>query len=951
MTAMSGGLGEPARAVWAKSLDENGRWLPLWQHMDDAAGVAAHLFHRWLAPQAVRVLSADFGGDAAAARAAVSMLAGMHDLGKATPAFAVQDTVLADRMRRRGLYLPTTKAELPDRQLCHHSLAGHHLLVAWLVYQGWSKPVARAWGVVLAGHHGVPPDGQQELHARPVEVPHLYGTGAWDIAREQLAARVSARTGADSRLSHWSTLQLSQQFQVLATAIVIVSDWIASNADAFPFYREELPEPRDTSERVSTALARLRLPGPWHAGPVPESAAEIFRTRFRLPPSASLRPVQEVVLEIVREASRPGIVVIEAPMGEGKTEAALGAAEILAARTGAGGLLVALPTQATTDAMFSRVLAWLDRLGEHGQAVAASITLSHGKARFNPLFRGLFTGGALRDVGLDEDDGDGRSPQRRHSVVAHSWLSGRKKAQLASFSVATIDQLLFTGLKARHVMLRHLALAGKVVIIDEIHAYDAYMNSYLTKVLTWLGAYRVPVVALSATLPRQRRRQLVAAYQAGWARAADVALHREELAATEEPAAYPVLTWTDGGRAYQRAAAPSGRCTRVRLDWLPDEPDRLLAVLRSALIEGGTAVVIRNTVRRVLATAAQLEQAFPGEVSIAHSRFIAADRLRNDAVLLDRFGPPGRAAARPRRHIVVASQVVEQSLDVDFDLLVTDLAPIDLVLQRVGRLHRHERGEGQRDRPEGVRVPRAYIAGTDFGTSPPGLERTAERYVYSRYPLLRAAAVLLPRLGRTLDLPADIAPLVQAAYADEEVGPTEWQEDIRVARDSWMHATARREDKARQFQIAAPAQPGKPLVGWLAADVGEADDTGQGQGQVRDGAPSLEALLVQESPDGRWHTPGWLDETQANLDVPRETAPADDLAEVLASCTLRLPLEFSNAESEEELWRSTPSAWEASSLIYRLPVLVMDDHGSGSLRGTPIRYTAARGLEVLDSDR
>lgn len=942
-------LSEPARSVWAKSLDENGGWLPLWQHMDDAADVAAYLFDRWLAPAVVRTLSHDFGGDADAARAAVSLLTGLHDLGKSTPAFAIQDTVLADRMRRRGLYMPTTKAELPDRQLCHHSLAGHHLLIAWLMEQGWSKPIARSWGVVIGGHHGVPPDAQQELSARPVEVPYLYGADAWDRARSELALRVSLRTGAASRLTDWSGLLLSQQFQVLATAVVIISDWIASNVELFPFYQEDAPEQRENRDRVNTALARLRLPAPWRPGPVPESAKELFQTRFRLPPGANPRPVQEVVLQVAREVSRPGILVVEAPMGEGKTEAALGAAEALAARTGAGGLLVALPTQATSDAMFTRVLGWLDRLGEEGQAVATSVTLSHGKARFNRAFRGLLVAGRLRDIGQDENDGRNGSRQGPHSVVAHSWLSGRKKAQLASFSVATIDQLLFAGLKARHLVLRHLGLAGKVVIIDEIHAYDAYMNSYLLKVLTWLGAYQVPVVALSATLPGQRRRELVGAYQAGWLQATGE-LPGNQALAVELADAYPVITWTDAGRMYQRTAAPSGRGTRVHLDWQPDNLEALVAVLREALAEGGTALVVRNTVRRVLETGARLERAFPGEVSIAHSRFIVADRMRNDAQLLDRFGPPGRAVTRPRRHIVVGSQVVEQSLDVDFDLLVTDLAPVDLVLQRLGRLHRHDRGEGQGDRPERVRAARAYVAGTDFAVSPPALEPVAARYVYSRYVLLRAAAVLLPRFGQSVDLPADIAPLVQAAYGEYDLGPPDWQEAMAAAREAWLEVTGRKEDKARPFQVADPAKPGKPLVGWLAADAGETDDSAQGQGQVRDGAPSLEAILVQRRTDGEWHTPGWLDETQANLSIARDQAPPESLAAVLAQCALRLPLEFSEAKYEEELWRATPPTWESSPLVYHLPVLIVNDDGSGSLGDRSIRYTPDRGLEVLSDD-
>jgi CRISPR-associated endonuclease/helicase Cas3 len=208
----------------------------------------------------------------------------------------------------------------------------------------------------------------------------------------------------------------------------------------------------------------------------------------------------------------------------------------------------------------------------------------------------------------------------------------------------------------------------------------------------------------------------------------------------------------------------------------------------------------------------------------------------------------------------------------------------------------------------------------------------------------------MPRFGGTIELPGDITPLVQAAYGRERIGPPGWQEDMRAAEAKWLSDTARREEKAEHFQIVEPAKPGRPIIGWLTADVGEADESSQGQGQVRDGAPSLEAILVQTDLAGQWHTPAWLDDPNGNLPVPRDATPPNPLAEVLAACTIRLPLQFSNAESEQELWNATPPAWEYSPLIYRLPVLVVDDDGWGAINGRRVRYTAERGMEVLTVD-
>lgn len=940
-------LSAAARSVWAKSPDPEGAWLPLWQHMDDSADIAGGVFDAWLAPLAVEMLATPFGGDVAQARTAITFLAGMHDLGKATPAFAVQDDTLAQRMREHGLYMPSTKAELLDRRKVHHSLAGHHLLCRWLIDQGWPRTSVAAWAVVLGGHHGVPPGSVEITEAAPTEFPQLYGEGRWEDAQRELACRVADRTGAGKYLDQWRDLRLPATFQVLATGLVILSDWIVSNESLLQYHTCQLPEIAENTQRAQPALERLALPTPWRPVHLPGTVTDQFAIRFRLPDAAGPRPVQEAVFDVATGMAAPGLVIIEAPMGEGKTEAALAAAEIMARRWGAGGVHVALPTQATTDAMFERVVAWLDTFGSAEQLVGA-VTLSHGKARSNRLYQGMIRSGRPAQIGCDETS----DRQATHAVVAHAWLSGRKKSQLANFVIGTIDQLLFAGLKSRHLMLRHLALAGKTVVIDEIHAYDAFMNSYLEKVLAWLGAYRVPVLALSATLPPDRRQVLLNAYQQGRS-IGDGTSSAAGCGQTSADTGYPVISWTDEGEVRSRGVAPSGRQITVSLDavggGVDDDTAALTSLLRDLLSDGGCALIVRNTVARVLRTAAELERIFPGEVTVAHSRFIAADRLRKDSELLDRFGPPTRSHRRPARHIVVASQVVEQSLDVDFDLLITDLAPVDLVLQRIGRLHRHARGRGQAARPGKLQSARTYIAGTDFTREPPELETASSRHVYGTYPMLRSAAVLMPRIGGTVTLPDDIAPLVRAAYGEEDIEPPSWRTSVDDARMRWIDSIKQRAAKARDYQIDEPQRPGKAIFGWVSGSVGETDDAAQGQGQVRDGAPTLEVILVQQSDSGEWRTPDWLTEEQASLVVPRDETPSDNVASVLLTCSVRLPLAFSNVSAEEALWAQTPERWEDSALIYRLPVVVVDDEGKGQIVGRVIRYTPERGLEVLEA--
>ncbi|MFE5406438.1 CRISPR-associated helicase Cas3' [Streptomyces sp. NPDC056580] len=960
-------LGGPASSVWAKHDREGERWLPLWRHMEDSAAVAGRLWDEWL-PLSVRGLIADpLPGGLVAARRLVVWLAGVHDIGKATPAFACQVEQLAQVMRGHGLEMRSREAMGADRRLAPHGLAGQVLLGEWLQERhGWTVKQTGQFTVAVGGHHGVPPEhGQIQALDRHPDLLGAHGPArtVWKRVQDELLDACAAEFGVGEDLADWKTVKLSQPVQVLLSALVIVCDWIASNRDLFPYFPEDVP--RTGTERIAAAWAGLDLPGPWRAEEPTADVHELFASRFDLPPGSKARPVQEAAAELAREMDEPGLMVIEAPMGEGKTEAALAAAEILAARSGAGGVFFALPTMATGNAMFPRLLHWLDRLPAPPGA-RYSVLLAHSKAALNDDFVGLLGNGGQRIAAVDVD-GHGRAQWRPSSqsrvagadLVAHAWLRGRKKAMLSSFVAGTIDQLLFAGLKSRHLALRHLAIAGKVVVIDEAHAYDTYMSVYLDRVLSWLGAYRVPVVVLSATLPAGRRRELAEAYAGKDATRAAA----DAFEAVGRAGDYPLLTAvTPGGAPLMRRPAASARGTQVAVERLDDDVDVLADRLERELAQGGCVLVVRNTVRRVLEAAAVLRQRFgEGHVTVAHSCFVDVDRATKDASLLNRFGPPGKADRPAGAHIVVASQVAEQSLDVDFDLLVTDLAPVDLLLQRMGRLHRHLRGgPEQTDRPEGLRQARCLITGVDWNAAVPR-PVAGSVAVYGAYALLRSAAALLEHLNssseRPVGLPADISPLVQRAYTDTWDGPAGWTQALEDARARHEEHRADQAERAATFRLDAAARPGRPLFGWVAAGVGDADDTRQGRAQVRDSRESLEVVVVQRRADGSLATLPWLKPDRkgrvlAGLPLPTDQVPTALAARTAASCGLRLPIQFSVPdvmdraldELEElyvEAWQTKDSHWLAGQLI-----LPLDEHCQTHLAGFALRYSLSDGLEV-----
>ncbi|MFF7589166.1 type I-E CRISPR-associated protein Cse1/CasA [Kitasatospora purpeofusca] len=940
-------LSDAARTVWAKSDRDTSGWMPLWRHMADSGAVAGLLWDEWLPVNVRELIAGALGGHRQTARALAVWLATTHDVGKATPAFACQVDGLAERMRAAGLAMRDPKQYGDDRRLAPHGLAGQLILQEWLVERhGWKHRAAGQLAVVVGGHHGVPP-GHGQLHDLELREDLIRTPGAserlWRDVQFELLDACTAGLGAAELLKAVMGAKLPQPVQVLLTGVVIMADWIASNPDLFPYFPEE--RPRSEEDRIRSAWAGLNLPPAWAAEDPPLAAQELLEARFKLPAGARPRPVQEEAVRLARELPAPGLLVIEAPMGEGKTEAALAVAEVFAARTGAGGCYVALPTRATANAMFPRLTAWLDHLPADGDR---TVFLAHAKAALNDEYAGMMAADRRRIVAVDPDGSQGaghRARRKNAGLIAHQWLRGRKKGMLASFAVGTIDQVLFAGLKNRHLALRHLALAGKVVVIDEVHANDAYMNTYLERVLSWLGAYRVPVVMLSATLPSATRGALIRAYCGTAA---------EPVGEVEE-SGYPLLTAVAPGHPplTRRPGADSARRTAVLLEPLDDDLTVLTDRLSTELADGGCALVVRNTVDRVLEAADRLRERFGDEaVTVAHARFVDLDRARKDTDLLARFGPDGDRPRGP--HIVVASQVAEQSLDVDFDLLVTDLSPVDLMLQRMGRLHRHRRGEGQSGRPARLRTARCLVTGVDWAAQPLPGPAKGSTSVYGRHHLLRSTAVLWPHLAQRvpLTLPDDINGLVQRAYCDDPLGPPGWADTMAEAAEEQRLADAAQTARAEVYRLDEVRRPGRSLVGWLDAGVGDVDDHRSGQAQVRDGEESLEVMVAMRHPDGSLTTLPWLDRGRGGLPLPTETVPAWNAAQALAASSLRLPYHFSKPwvidKAIKELEQLYVPAWqvkECPQLDGEL-VLLLDEHGRAELAGFELEYNPSDGLAV-----
>jgi CRISPR-associated helicase Cas3/CRISPR-associated endonuclease Cas3-HD len=901
--------GAHSRMPWVGA----GDWHPLACHVLDSAAAASHLWESFLAPAARAWLSSSLGGEASA-RAVVCWLAGLHDWGKATPLFQSQSQVHSEAVRRAGL-------NVNGRALSQHPGHAHvsaHLLSAYLEVAGWPEADAAWPACIVGGHHGVfPPAGWR----RDRPSADVMGGAEWEFTRREFPSLLPAITGADlSRVLSPPPLAV----QLTMAGLVILADWLASTERLFPYECGFSPAyPAEAEARARRIREEMGLRGFWNPGRTQTADPRHLMTeRFG---GKEARPVQFAAYEAAQAGQRPGLLLIEAPMGEGKTEAALLAAEVIAARTGANGLFVGLPSQATADQMFGRVTAWLA-----AQPGAVTVTLAHGKASRNEAYQRLMP----EAVGIGENDA---------GVTASQWLAGRKRRLLAPVVVGTVDQLLLVGVASRHVALRFLGLTGKVVIIDEVHAYDAYMSVILRRVLAWLGATQVPVILLSATLPAGTRAELLGAYAAAQVPLAD--------------SGYPRVTWVDAptagqsGRTFvpewerpaELAAASSlslfpavAQARTARVEFHDERDETAGADLACRVVaEGGCVLVLRNTVGRAQRTYERVAAALaPREVTLAHARFTAADRRLRDRLLIERFGPDG-ARTRPFRYVVVATQVAEQSLDIDFDLLISDLAPVDLLLQRLGRVHRHSRS-----RPPHLQVPRLIVAGHSGlrPDRPPAVPAGCSQ-VYGRYLLWRTAAALLG--SDELNLPADIPLLVDAVYGDDEIGPPQWQAAVGHERDVHLAKLAALRETARTIILPDPGAAALSEIRYR--DQGEAveESSAQVQAHVRFGPPTIEVILLRSTDD-----PGLaLTVSRGEPTVIRLNASDDDREDVILDQAVRLPAQITDVADQEAF---TPAAWRGSPGLSEARVLLLPADGSPLPLGSyECAYSSEMGLQVV----
>lgn len=849
---------------WAKTgqgqFRDNGQpnYHPVICHLADTAAVAMEIVRIYLSPAARRHLGQGLRLEGDSLVRFCGFMAGSHDLGKVSPAFQFQVSNVGQALVGKSLYdlwhsYPTTGQKTP------HGTVTAATLPDFLTELGIEKRLAKKLAVIVGGHHGFFP-GSADIQALTSDD---VGRGTWLQFRHDIYEQLRDFVGLTATdLPN----QCDNAAAMILAGLTTVSDWIASNPASFPYANDQpfADYAKELTQKAQTALKAQGWIQPETGNPL--NFTDLFS--FITTP----RPLQEAAIHLTATLTPPCLVMVEASMGEGKTEAALYLADHLQHQAGAGGFYIGLPTQATSNAMFQRVQ---DFLRKRYADKVVNLTLSHGAA----ALKGEYQETVCRLDQVYDEEGRG--------VFASEWHTARKRTLLSPYGVGTLDQGLMGVVRSRHQFVRLFGLAGRTVILDEIHAYDLYTSTLLERFLEWAAVLGSPVIALSATLPTTTRQRLLTAYATGCS---------QPVPSLPE-ASYPRITAFSSGVAVAQTFAASDHVRRaLEIRWASNDDDKWAAELHQVLShEGGCVAVICSTVNRAQAVCQKLQAHFSTEeLGLFHGRFLFRDRERIEKDCLEKFGKG--TDHRPQRFVLVATQVIEQSLDVDFDLMISDLAPIDLLLQRSGRLHRHTRD----GRPAPLRTPTLWVIEPTL-TAEGTVEFGDSRYVYDRHILLRSWLTLRHR--SQVQLPEEMDTLIESVYdlvmpipeALEAVHAEDWSTSLEKYR---VEEEAAKQTRANEVKIPSPHGDVKPdQFTYLKKE----DDESAIAAATRLGEPSVATIFLQRTEIGLFF-PG----TQEQVDL--NTRPDLTLIRKLLAHSTRLSkrelVETLRAQHNPPTWTS-----------------------------------------------
>ena len=690
---------------WAKTTQDGNPGKSVPAHLRDVQAVANILLDNR------KSLLSRYG----LSREIVAAFAGLHDIGKISPGFQAKCREWLQQNNLKKVAINNAW----DTLEADHAKVTQYTIQNILRKKNMTTEASEIWGALLGSHHG-------RLNRLGVTPKGCKPDDEWENKRESIASDFLCSIPLPD-----FPIDTSWPLVWWLAGLVSVADWIASNEDYFPPDKiETKPE-----ESLETASAAVKAIG-FNDINIQQglSFGDIFRDNYGQP----FLP-NDLQVKTGESICKPGIYIVEAPMGAGKTEAALWSAYKLMCTGKASGIYFALPTQTTSNRMHTRMKEFLDNIS------------------LNPIQARLVHANSWL---LDNID----VPHIRPAVVSESesaweakdWFASKKRALLAPVGVGTVDQALMSVIAVKHFFVRQFALAGKVIILDEVHSYDLYTGTLIKTLCDRLLPLGCTIMILSATLTGATKKRFI-----------------NIVDSDNDDKVCSLIT----GKG-QDDDRPS--CISVKKPEEKDvciafgnEADVLLEAVKKAE-KGASVLWICNTVGRAqeMYKSAQEKLKSRIEIGLLHARFPLFRREELESYWMTKLGKEGKGRSGC---ILFSTQVVEQSVDLDADFMVSELAPTDMLLQRMGRLWRHKRGRRPCEQPGFCIVAEHYPFEKFKKCKADNIKKMfgAKAKVYAPYVLLRSFELWKDK--KIVKLPDDIRDLIKETYKERSGEPEGWQ--------------------------------------------------------------------------------------------------------------------------------------------------------------------------------
>lgn len=690
---------------WAKTTQDNKPGKSVEAHMRDVQSVANIMLYGKESMLVKYGLKREF----------ISAFVGLHDIGKVSPGF---QSKCIEWLRQRGLE-QTALNNAWDTYEADHAKITQYTIKNILQKNKMITESAEFWSALLGAHHGrLNRLGATPRGCNPDDV--------WENWREKIAGDFIGTTILPD-----FTIDNTWPLAWWLAGFVSVADWIASNEEYFS------PEKVDTTleESIETASTAVKAVGFDKINLLPGlSFGDIFNDEEGRP----FLP-NDLQIKVGKNIRHPGLYVIEAPMGMGKTEAALWAAYNLMCEGKTSGVYFGLPAQATSNRIYLRMQKFLERISK----TAVEAKLIHANSW---LLDNIRVPRLRADVALEKET----------IQEAKDWFASKKRALLAPFGVGTIDQALMSVIAVKHFFVRQFALAGKVIILDEIHSYDLYTGTLIKTLCDRLLPLGCTILVLSATLSRQIKKRFI------------------DVISDDNDKRCPLITGKAVGDEDKPISVlikkPKEKSVRV---YFKNEADALSYAITKAY-DGASVLWVCDTVNRAQEMYELAEKEIDSKLAIGllHARFPLFRRQELEDYWMEKLGKEGKDRCGC---ILFGTQVVEQSVDLDADFMVSELAPTDMLLQRMGRLWRHKRTRRSCEHPEFCIVAEKYQF-TEFRKATADKIKKmfeAKAKVYAPYLLLRSFELWNDK--KSVNLPDDIRDLIEETYKERSGEPKGWQ--------------------------------------------------------------------------------------------------------------------------------------------------------------------------------